>query len=302
MQTLFETNENNRKNVLILLAAVGFTSLINSCLDPARNPLSFVCVCLISFGISTASNIFFCCWIINAASNLNKMAGYSFSPCCDAFLCFLPFNTPRTILYYRLSCSFEHQQKMLDRKNDSIVKKVRIYLLILFVFLNLVLYGLLLGRGYLSVAQVYPLNAYIFDEIVINSFVVLVGIFAWILNFVILRRLTKQEEAVEKLWKSYFPQNYLLQTDHPAYKAVQCDLEHFYEVYSFEDPCSAHEFWMELPAEKKSLIARTNPEVADVMEQIDEQQRLIELDFARKNPDVQFRRIDEEHASENLYD
>ena len=52
--------------------------------------------------------------------------------------------------------------------------------------------------------------------------------------------------------------------------------ERFFQAYSFEDPSKAYEIWVELPAEKRISIARTNLEAADVMEQIDQQLKLIE--------------------------
>jgi len=62
-------------------------------------------------------------------------------------------------------------------------------------------------------------------------------------------------------------------------------VEQFFRVYSFTDPSRAYEIWVELPTESKAVIARANPEAADVMKQADQQLREIEEERIRGDDD-----------------
>ena len=74
----------------------------------------------------------------------------------------------------------------------------------------------------------------------------------------------------------------------------------FLSTYSFEDPSRAYDIWVELSDDEQISIALADPEAADVMVQIDKQQRLVELEVKRENLAMRLREIDHQIASEDL--
>ena len=69
------------------------------------------------------------------------------------------------------------------------------------------------------------------------------------------------------------------------------NLKLFNQAYSFDDPSRAHEIWLGLSSNEKEIIVSFNPEAADIMQQIDDQMKLVELEIAREKIDMQIRQI-----------
>jgi len=97
----------------------------------------------------------------------------------------------------------------------------------------------------------------------------------------------KQEEVVEELWTDISMKSSprgRVRFENSSVPVVEHNtLDRFLRAYSFEDPSEAHEIWVELPADKKETIDRMFPEAAYVMEQADEQMRLMESEIAEEN-------------------
>jgi len=218
--------------------------------------------------------IFYLIWLYRAEENLNRMAKKYFNPCCDVFLCLLPGIIFDFIFLYRLSSAFQEQLVTLDRKNRRKENGVPMCLLILFLITGLPKFysgELFYSHGQEPDAQI---------------FIAVQSCLSYAFFFFALRKILEQERAVEELWDSNSTDQNEPECESPdryqrpsrSRESCSCStsqavdaMEQFFEAYSFDDPSRAHELWMDMSERAKQLIAISNPQAADVMEQADEE-------------------------------
>jgi len=222
------------------------------------------------------------------------MVRKSFSPGWDVALCiFMPGFVFDLVLIRRLSVAFGLQQKELGGKNFGKAKKVSICsLAIFFLYTACTWLCWILFFIYVFSSAILQRPNDIESLLIKYQLLSLTfGSASLILFAIIFNTLRKQEKAVEELWEEVSVQcspfqhassvnqseceNQSLHMRHGDTELLD-SVERFFDAYSFDDPSTAHEIWMDLPLSIKAIISRSNPEAADVMSQADEQMEQLE--------------------------